>query len=220
MLLIAATIGGAAHSVLTVFGSGFSSATQALALLVLFPALASITITQTQALWALNRPGQTSIIAAARLVVTILLLVLLTPSIGVVGPALALLAGYVVAAVLSGLALRPSLASPLRTTWPRRERLAIVVAYAAGFVAAHAVEQVIPTTAGLLLALPAGIVAYILLFALCGGTNSRDLRRLNELRQWYQARRTTKVRSNHEQKEPVEPRAGCLPADNVAATEL
>ncbi len=219
MLLIAATIGGTAHSVLAVFGSGFSRATQALGLLVLFPALASITITQTQALWALNRPGRTSIIAAARLVVTILLLVLLTPSIGVVGPALALLAGYVVAAVLSGLALRPSLASPLRVTWPRRERWAIIAAYAGGFMAAHAVEQVISTTAGLLLSLPAGILAYLLLFAVCGGINSRDRRRLDELSRWYRTRRTTKKRPDREEHEPSEAQADCLPADEVAATE-
>ncbi len=71
MLLIAAAIGGAAHSVLKVFGPGFSRATPALALLALFPALASITATQTQALWATNRPGRTSLIAMVRLVITI-----------------------------------------------------------------------------------------------------------------------------------------------------
>ena len=71
MLLIAATIGGAAHSVLKIFGPGFDQATTALALLVLFPALASVTVTQTQALWATSRPGRTSVIAVIRLAFTL-----------------------------------------------------------------------------------------------------------------------------------------------------
>jgi len=45
----------------------------------------------------------------------------------IVGPAIALLAGYAAVVVLSSLALAPSLSRPMRTTWPRLERLAIVV---------------------------------------------------------------------------------------------
>jgi O-antigen/teichoic acid export membrane protein len=181
MLLIAAAIGGAAHSVLRVFGPGFGLATPALALLMLFPALASIAITQTQALWATDRPGRTSVIAVARLVITITLLVLLTPRLGVVGPALALLVGYLAVIVLNGFALRPFLTRPLRATWPLRERLAVVVAYGAGFAAAHGVERLDPSFFGLLLCFIAGITAYALAFLLCGGVNTRDRGRLREI---------------------------------------
>jgi O-antigen/teichoic acid export membrane protein len=178
MLLIAAAIGGAAHSVLEVFGPGFSRATTALALLALFPAMASITVTQTQALWATNRPGLTSVIAMVRMAITVALLVILTPRLGVTGPAVALLVGYAAVIVLSGFSLRSSLARPLHATWPRRERLVLLAAYAAGFAAAHAVEHAVPSTTGLLLALIAGTLAFAAAFFIGGGVNGRDRRRL------------------------------------------
>jgi O-antigen/teichoic acid export membrane protein len=196
MLLIAAAIGGAAHSVLDIFGPGFSRATSALALLVIFPALASITVTQTQALWAINRPGRTSLIATVRLMVTLALLVELTPRLGVVGPAIALLAGYLVVIVLNGIVLRPFLARPLRATWPVRERAALIAAYASGFAAAHAVEHVAPAMAGLLLCLLAGTLAYTAAFLLCGGFNLRDRRRLKEAVGWartWRAQRASRL---------------------------
>ncbi|HEX6688726.1 MAG TPA: polysaccharide biosynthesis C-terminal domain-containing protein [Solirubrobacterales bacterium] len=181
MLLIAAVLGGAAHSVLAIFGPGFGQAAPALVLLSLFPAMASITVAQTQALWAINRPGLTSVVALARLAVTIGLLFALTPSLGVSGPAIALLAGYVVVIVLSGIAVRPALRRPLRATWPIRERLALVVAYAAGFAAARGMEKVTPSIAGVIACAAAGALAYVAAFLLLGGLNRRDRHRLTEL---------------------------------------
>jgi O-antigen/teichoic acid export membrane protein len=180
MLLIAAAIGGAAHSILSIFGPGFNQATTALALLAIFPAMASITVTQTQALWAINRPGLTSVVAMVRLAITVVLLVILTPRLGVTGPAIALLTGYLAVIALSGLALRPSLARPLRETWPLRERFALLGAYAVGFGAAHAVEHLVPSIGGLLLALIAGTIAYSAVFFIGGGLNDRDRHRLIE----------------------------------------
>jgi O-antigen/teichoic acid export membrane protein len=189
MLMIAAAIGGAAHSVLEVFGPGFGRATTALALLVLYPALAAVTVTQTQALWATNRPGLTSVIAMARLAATLTLLVLLTPTLGMTGPAIAMLAGYLAVIVLYGIALRPSMARPLRATWPLRERFALLVAYAAGFAAARVVELAIPSLLGMPLCLVAGAVGYAAAFVLCGGINARDRARLSDAVGWARARR-------------------------------
>ncbi len=193
MLLLAAALGGAANSVLDIFGPGFDRASRALIALALFPALASITVTQTQALWAVNRPWRTSVTAIARLVVTLGLLVVLTPTLGVLGPALALLAGYLAAIVLGGVVLRSSLHRPLRATWPVRERFALIAAYAAGFAAAHATEQVLRSTAGLLVCLLAGVSAYAIAFLAFGGVNARDRRRLGEIaaaaRRWQARRR-------------------------------
>lgn len=188
MLMLAAAIGGAAHSVLDIFGPGFSRAVPALILLALFPALASVTVTQTQALWAVNRPGLTSIVALIRLAVTIVLLVLLTPSMNMVGPALALLAGFLVVIVLSGGALRHHLTRPLRATWPLRERFVLVAAYAAGFGAAHTVEGIVQSTFALPLCLLAGAVAYTAVLLLCGGLNPRDRARLADVVEWGRAR--------------------------------
>lgn len=193
MLLFAAVIGGAAHSVLDVFGPGFASAATALALLALFPAMASITLTQTQALWATNRPGRTSLIALARLAATIALLVVLTPRLGINGPAIALLAGYLVAIVLNGIALAPSLARPLRATWPLRERLALAGAYASGFGAARWMEHLFPSIAGLLLCILAGVATYASAFVVCGGINLRDQGRLSEVIDRVRSKRGQRV---------------------------
>lgn len=181
MLLFAAAVGGAAHSVLGLFGPGFVQAAPALVLLALFPALASVSVTQTQALWAVNRPGLTSVIAFGRLAVAIALLVLLTPAMHMVGPAIALIAGYLVVIVFSGIALGRHLARPLRATWPLRERFALAAAYAAGFVAANGVEQAAPSTAALPLCLLAGALAYGVTLLACGGLNERDGRRAADL---------------------------------------
>ncbi len=185
MLLFAAAIGGAAHWVLKIFGPGFDAAAPALVLLALYPAMASITVTQTQALWAVDRPGLTSLVAIARLVVTIALLVVLTPLMHMIGPALALLGGFLVVIVLSGAALRHHLARPLRATWPLREQLVLLVSYAAGFGAAHLVQgTAAPPVVGLPLALLAGSAAFAAALVLCGGLNQRDRRRLGELVAW------------------------------------
>lgn len=178
MLLFAATIGGAAHAVLKIFGPGFDAAAPALALLAIYPALASVTVTQTQGLWAVDRPGLTSLIAIARLVVTVALLVVLTPRMHMVGPALALLGGFAVVVVLSGVALRGHLERPLRATWPRRERLVLLLSYAAGFGAAHAVEGVAAPVLAIPLALLAGGLAFSAVLVACGGFNERDRHRL------------------------------------------
>lgn len=181
MLLLAAVCGGAAHSILDVFGPGFSRAAPAMTLLSAYPALASIAIAQSQALYAVDRPGLTSIMAMARLAVTILLTVALTPRIGITGPAIALLIGFVVQIVWGTIALLPFLSRPLRVSWPLRERLVLVVAYTAGFIAATAVEHAVPSTGGLIPSLLAGTAAYAVVFFASGAFNARDRQRLLEV---------------------------------------
>ena len=192
MLLIAAAIGGAARSVLEIFGPGFGRAASALALLALFPALASVTVTQTQALWATDRPGRTSLIAMARLIITIGLLVVLTPRLGIVGPAIALLAGYLVVILLNGFSLRRSLTRPLRATWPLAERASLAAAYGVGFVSARLIERALPWPLALPLALAGGGLAYAAVFLATGGVNSRDRSRMVEglgmVRAWREGR--------------------------------
>lgn len=188
MLLLAAALGGAAEGVLDIFGPGFSPAAPALILLLFFPVLASVNQIQTHGLWAVDRPGLTSLIALVRLAVTIALLVALTPGMHYVGPALALLAGMLVAGLLFGRFLGRHLAQPLRATWPLRERFALLPAYGAGFGAAHGVEALLPGLATLPLALLAGVLAYAVVLVLCGAFNERDRHRL---RQAYSSARSS-----------------------------
>ncbi|HEX4465564.1 MAG TPA: lipopolysaccharide biosynthesis protein [Solirubrobacteraceae bacterium] len=181
MLLIAAVLAGAAHGVLGLFGPGFGRAAPAFALLIGYPALACGTLVQTQALWALDRPGMTSVTALARLVCTLTLTIVLTPAIGVAGPAIALVAGFLVDLAWKSALLRPHLSRPLSAIWPRRERLALCLAYAAGFGAAHAVDAHSAGLLGLLTSLLAGTLSYVLALALGGGVGPRDRERLGEL---------------------------------------
>jgi O-antigen/teichoic acid export membrane protein len=182
MLLLAALIGGAAHPILKVFGPGFDRASDALVLLALYPALASVSVTQTQALWATGRPGRTSVIALLRLLVTVALLVALTSPLGVLGPAIALLAGYLVVVVLSGASLRASLARPLRATWPVGERLVLLGAYACAFAAVRSISQALPSPAVLPLSIAVGAVLYVAFFVTAGALNGRDRERLRVAR--------------------------------------
>ena len=193
MLVIAAVCGGAAHSLLDVFGPGFSRATPALALLLLFPALSSITATQTQALWAVERPGLSSLVALSRVAVTIATTVVLTPRIGIAGPAIALLAGFVVATAWNTVALRCFLSRPLAKTWPLRERLAVLLAYGAGFGTAAVVARALPSVTGLLLALAAGTVAYVMALIMAGAVNERDRQRLADVLEALRARRARRI---------------------------
>jgi len=196
-LLVAAVFGGAAHSLLAIFGPGFSRGAPALALLILAPVLAAIWYAQDMALLAAGRPGLTSIMALARLGLTIVLTVALTPTLGITGPAIALLAGALLQVCWGWIATRELLSEPLRVTWPLRERFAPIAAYACGFGAALAVEHAMPTTAGLLLSLTAGTLVYLAAIILGGGVNGRDRRRLAEsaerLKAWRKRRSPPKT---------------------------
>jgi len=180
LLLVAAIFGGAAHSILEIFGPGFDRATPVLALLIIYPALTSVTATLTQALFAVNRPGMTSIAGISRFVATIILMIVLTPRIGIVGPAIALLTGFAIDIAWRVIVVLPFLSQPLRVSWPLRERFALMAAYAAGFGAAKLIEHTFPSIAGLPFCLAAGTVAYVGVFLACGGINDRDRQRLVE----------------------------------------
>jgi hypothetical protein len=112
------------------------------------------------------------------------------------GPAITLLAGYLTAILISGIALRASLTRPLRATWPLRERGALLVAYGAGFAAARATEHTVPSTAGLLLCLAAGASAYVLAFRVFGGINLRDRGRASEAIRWFRSKREQRALPN------------------------
>jgi O-antigen/teichoic acid export membrane protein len=189
MLLIAAVVGGGAERILRVFGPGFSRASVVLMLLILVPALNSIAVTLNQALFALERPGMTSVVAIARMVLTIAATVLLTPVMGITGPAVAAVAGIVLEVVWKSAVVRPHMSTPLREIWSWKERLALVGGYLGGFAATYAATKAFPTAAGLLGGLAIGTLAYVLLLIVCGAINHRDRARVLELMAAIRARR-------------------------------
>jgi O-antigen/teichoic acid export membrane protein len=181
LLFIAAVIGGAAEPILRLFGPGFSRADVVLMLLMLYPALNSVSIAQNQALLAVDRPGLTSVVALTRMALTVVATIVLTPSMGITGPAVALLGGAVVDVVWKTFVLRAYLSTALDEIWPVRERLALVGSYLGGFGTAYLVTNAVPSVGGLLIALPlATCVCFALLLGL-GAINHRDRARLGEL---------------------------------------
>jgi O-antigen/teichoic acid export membrane protein len=181
LLLPAAAGGGAAASVMALFGPGFERAAPALAILLVVPAITALASTQRAALLAVDRPWTTSAIAGVKMLVTVIASVVLTLWTGITGTAVALLAGAVVEVAWMGALTSRYLDAPLRALWPRRERAALVLAYVAGFAAARAVVSFLPGLAGLLPALGAGAVAFVLAFLAAGGINERDRARAGAL---------------------------------------
>ena len=180
--------GGAAASVMALFGPGFERAAPALAVLLAVPAATALASTERAALLAVDRPWVTSAIAGVKMAVTVVASIGLTLWIGITGTALALLAGAVVEVAWMGALTGRYLDAPLRALWPYHERAAIVFAYVAGFAVARATASVLPGLAGLLPALAAGAVAFALTLLAAGGVNDRDRARASALVAWLRHR--------------------------------
>jgi O-antigen/teichoic acid export membrane protein len=192
MLLLAAVCGGAAHSILSLFGPGFSRASAALAILMVYPALAVIASAQQQALLAVNRPGLTSIIATTRLIATVSLTVLLTPSVGIVGPPIALMCGLLLEISWKTAVLLPVLSRPLQESWPRSQRVWLIAAYACAFEATHGIARSGSSLAWLVVSLVVGALIYIAVLLVGKAINERDRERLADavalVRRWRAGR--------------------------------
>ncbi len=174
MLLPAAAGGGAAAGVMALFGPGFSNASTALALVLLVPAITTMTNIQSDALLAVGRPLATTALAGARMAATIPLTIVLTISLGVTGAALGVTLGACVQLGVQFGVLRAHLSQPMLRLWPIRQLVGIVAAYAGGFAAARLVDSLLPGFLGLLAALTAGAVAYVAVLLVVGGMLSRD----------------------------------------------
>jgi O-antigen/teichoic acid export membrane protein len=182
MLLPAAAGGGAAHAVMAMFGPGFDRAADGLAVMLAAPALFTLTAVQRQALLAVDRPWLSSLVVVVRMFVTVGLIAVLTPPFGITGTSIGLLVGAASSMFWMFVSMRPYMHEPVRTLWPRRELLALALAYAAGFAAARAVDAAIDGLIALVPALLAGTLAFGLVLWLVGGVNDRDRKRLSDLR--------------------------------------
>jgi O-antigen/teichoic acid export membrane protein len=174
MLLPAAVGGGAAAGVMALFGPGFSSASTALALVLLVPAISTMTNIQSDALLAVGRPLATTALAGARMAATIPLTIVLTISMGVNGAALGVTLGACVQLGVQFRVLRSHLSQPILELWPARQLAGIVAAYAGGFAVARLVDSALPGLLGLLTALTVGAIAYAAVLLVVGGTLPRD----------------------------------------------
>jgi O-antigen/teichoic acid export membrane protein len=177
MLLPAAAGGGAAAGIMGLFGPGFSRASTALAVVLLMPAIATVSTIQMDALLAVGRPVATTVLAGARLAATVPLTIGLTLAMGLTGAALGITLGAVVQLAVQLGVLRAHLSQPMRHLWPSRQVVAMIVAYAGGFATAHLLDSALPGVTGLLAGLTGGAIAYVVCMLVVGGMLPRDRER-------------------------------------------
>jgi O-antigen/teichoic acid export membrane protein len=189
MLLPAAAGGGAAAGVMAIFGPGFEQASDALAILLLMPALFTVASIQRHALFSVDRPAATTWIAIGRMVATLALSVPLTRSLGAAGTALAVVAGLALETGYMFWTTRRHLAQPLLRLWPVRQVSALVASYAVGFLVARVVDDAVAGLLGTVAALCAGGAAYVAIFLLAGGLGPRDRERWASLQASFRERR-------------------------------
>ena len=108
-------------------------ASTALAIVLLLPAIATMSTIQADALLAVGRPLATTWLAGARLAATVPLTMVLTLSMGVTGTALGVTIGFTLQLAVQFGVLRAHLSQPMLHLWPRRQLAGLVVAYAGGF---------------------------------------------------------------------------------------
>lgn len=178
MLLPAAVIGGAAVGVMKIFGNGFASGSGALAVLMVVPALITISSLQRGALIATDRPWTTAISGSIRMLVTVTATIFLVGAMEATGAALGILTGVAFDIVYTSVTTRRHLQRPLSHLWTLRQLLASLAAYGVGFATARGIYSGLDSWGGLLLALVAGALAYVGVFVLCGGMAARDRERL------------------------------------------
>lgn len=188
MLAIAAAGGGAAYGIMAVFGPGFDTAADALAIILLLPAFTSALSILAQASLANDRPGIISIISGIRSALTLVMSVLLIWWLGITGAALAVLLGYVGELAYLVHLTRRHLSAPFLRLWPVHQLIALGLAYVGGFLAARLVNDAVVFPLGVFAGLIAGLLAFGLVLLVGGGVTPQDRERVASMRRRLRAR--------------------------------
>jgi O-antigen/teichoic acid export membrane protein len=181
-LLPAAVGGGGAETIMAIFGPGFVDGSGALAILVLVPPLSLLVTAQVTVLLATDRPGASSVVSVLQMLLTVVATFLLTDWLGILGPALALVGGFVFSLGLQGLMLRSTFEVPLRSLFPLSHAVGAMLAYAAGFLVSRLCSELIGGMLPSLLAISVlGSAAYAGVVYLIARPLPRDRERLNSV---------------------------------------
>jgi O-antigen/teichoic acid export membrane protein len=189
MLLPAAAMGGAAAGIMRIFGNGFSSGSNALAVIMLMPALTSMSAFQRGSLVAVNRPWTTTVSGAIRMTATVAATIVLTIYLDATGAAIGLIVGVLCDLLYTSHVTRKHLLHSVLELWRPSEMIALALAYGTAFAAARVVYSTWTTWPGLLAALIASCVVYVLVFVSCGGVVARDRTRIASVRESWRQRR-------------------------------
>jgi O-antigen/teichoic acid export membrane protein len=183
MLFPGAVIGAVAPGVMALFGPGFGQGADALAVLMVVPAVVTVSGIQTVSMWAGDRPWATTVVSLLRMVIVVTLTIELTHAFGIVGAAIALLAGHLVGLVVNAVLVQPHLGGPVARFVSLRQGAAIPLAYGAGVVLGRVVYDHLAQVPGVLAGSLVAALAYVAVLLVAGGTNQRDRERLRQVRQ-------------------------------------
>lgn len=171
MALIAGVGGGVASGALQVFGDGFADAADAFALLLLAYALSVVSLMIGNAILAQGRPAVTTALVIIRSIVIVGLMVPGAAWYDATGAAAAFCAGFLLDIALRAWIVRRSVAADLGVA---RTTVAAVVAGAGAFAVARVVDRALVQPVGLLTGAAAGVVAYVALVVVVGGSANRN----------------------------------------------
>src|SRR5262249_1240747 len=150
------------------------------------PALGALSSVQQTQLWAVDRPGIVTGIAAGHTALMVALVIVLTKAMGITGAALACVLAGVAKLTCTTIVARAHWTSPLRAAWPARAALGLVAAFGVTFFVARAFDDAVPP--GPLPAVVAGTLVYGALIALTCRSNPRDRARVAAVRDRLQVR--------------------------------
>ena len=182
LLLVAAAGGGAAEGIMHVFGPGFEAGSDALAVLLVTPALTVVAGVEAQAQFALDRPWASTVSAVIGMVAKVAGVIVLTETNGLTGAAVGFAAGTLLQFGLQSIDVARHLHGPARRWLPLRQVAGILLAYAAGFGAAFAADRALAEPFGLLAGLAGGSAVFVVAYALVAGVLPRDRRRIEQAR--------------------------------------
>jgi len=182
LLLLGAAVGGAADGVMSIFGPGFARAGDALAVLLVTPALTVIAGIEAQAQYALNRPWVGTVNSIIGMVAKVVGVIVLTSTSGLTGAAVGFALGTLLQFLLQSVDVIRHLHGPVRRWLPLRQGAGILVAYGAGFAASRAADTALAEPFGLLAGLAAGSLVFVLAYALVSPPLHRDRQRIARVR--------------------------------------
>ena len=181
MLALAATVAGAAAGVMNVFGPGFASGANALALLMFVPVLLIVSSCHGHVLLAADRPTLASSIVVARTVLLIAVMIPLASSFGITGAAAAVLIAYGIDVLVTTVLAWRQLGVPAAPLWSVRGRAGVVASGAAGYALSSAIDSHGDGLAWTLIAMVAGLAGFAAVSLIFGGWEQRDRDRFETL---------------------------------------
>ena len=176
--LIVASVGGAAHGVLELFGPGFSAADHALALLLVAHTAAVLSMVWNQSFIAADRPGLVSWISASRGLIVIPCMFVAAKWWGITAVAFVWASGFVIETMVKIAWARRTVLVGARSGVPLRFGLRVAATTGIGYVAGLGLDRLLGGPVGTLMALAGGSAAYVVAAIATGALSSADVRRV------------------------------------------